>query len=352
MMLFQGNKKGRVLMNPKCTDCDIYRDVERLKLVDRKLSATSFVLEVTKRLYVLQDREKLLKEVGDMLIGLVGATKCNIYNKDLILMYSTLRGTNLGDRYFDLIHGTVKVFIINTDDLSLLIVPLYDSSYSVDYYIVLEHNLKGYFKDEHLELLSLIQPILYIILNNSLEYTNLKNAVLKDELTEAYNLRYFRGIYKDVFDDFNYVLCSFDIDFFKRVNDTYGHSAGDIVLKELVLLVKNSIRSDDILCRVGGEEFIIVFKNVSKAEDIYNRIESIRKKVESSQIYIDDTDFVNITISIGLIDGVTVRDIVGVTGDKSRKKILSYLDEALYKSKVSGRNQITLYKLEDLKKSM
>ena len=339
--------KGVFLVFHKCNDCEFYKDIDRLKKTGRKLSETSLVLEVTKRLYVLQDREKLLKEVGDMLIGLVGATKCNIYNKDLNLMYSTLNNTALDDRYFNILHDTTKVFSINTGDLSLLIVPLYDRSYSIDYYIVLEHTLKGYFKDEHLDLLSLIQPILYIILNNSLEYTNLKNDVLKDELTGAYNLRYFRGIYKDVFDGFNYVLCSFDIDLFKKVNDTYGHSAGDIVLKELVLIVKNSIRSDDILCRVGGEEFIIIFKNVSKAEDIYNRIECIRKKVESSQIFIDDTNFVNITISIGLIDGETAKGIARLTGDKSRKKVLSYLDEALYISKREGRNKITTYKLKD-----
>ena len=122
-----------------------------------------------------------------------------------------------------------------------------------------------------------------------------------------------------------------DIDHFKRVNDTYGHDAGDEVLKYIALVLKTSLRASDILARYGGEEFILFLPHTSPTE-AWQVAERLRSSVEQSKIK-TKTDILNVTISLGLSSTQTL------TLDEQIKEA----DTALYASKTTGRNKATLY---------
>ncbi|MGI5068092.1 diguanylate cyclase DgcA [Treponema denticola] len=125
-----------------------------------------------------------------------------------------------------------------------------------------------------------------------------------------------------------------DIDFFKNINDTYGHAAGDIVLEEVAKIIKSCTRNADTAARYGGEEFVVMLNNTS-ASAAMAVAERIRKSVEEKSIMYDGKK-INVTISIG---------VSSYNFDlESAKSIVERADKALYESKQNGRNHVTLSK--------
>jgi diguanylate cyclase len=124
-----------------------------------------------------------------------------------------------------------------------------------------------------------------------------------------------------------------DVDHFKKINDTYGHAAGDYVLKELTCTIKKAIRKKDIFGRLGGEEFGI-FKIVDMDSHCYNFCERIRKSVEN-HVFLFDNNQINVTISVGCaciaIDHFTNADM-----------LIRKSDEMMYKAKTNGRNRVEI----------
>ena len=154
-----------------------------------------------------------------------------------------------------------------------------------------------------------------------------------DGLTQVYNKRYFLEVLeREISRGHRYgrelSLIMFDIDHFKQVNDTYGHLAGDHVLKHLASVIKERIRREDIMARYGGEEFAIVLPEI----DAYNArqfSEKIRRLVERTEFKFEDTA-IPITISIGVISAGSETS--------SPTEFIKLADEHLYEAKRSGRN--------------
>lgn len=169
--------------------------------------------------------------------------------------------------------------------------------------------------------------------------TNLHNKIKKnreliriDFLTKAKNRKAYHenvlellSFYKRYQIPFSIML--FDIDNFKEVNDTYGHSVGDDVLKDITRLVKSEIRESDFLYRVGGEEFVVLFPQTS-LQSAKKVAEKIRKIIQNNLNTIENR---TITVSIGVCE-VEADDI----GDSLYKKV----DQLLYKAKKSGKNRV------------
>ncbi len=123
----------------------------------------------------------------------------------------------------------------------------------------------------------------------------------------------------------------FDIDFFKNVNDTYGHEAGDVVLTKVASIIKNSTRSSDIAARYGGEEFVLML--CGTLEQSCEVAERIRQQVENTLIVHDGRE-IRVTISIG---------IAAYRFDWEKEtELVKRADKALYESKENGRNQVTI----------
>lgn len=159
----------------------------------------------------------------------------------------------------------------------------------------------------------------------------LRQDVRTDPLTGLNNRRSLDYILKKCeAAELHFSAITIDIDHFKRVNDTYGHDVGDIVIKELATLMKNSSRAQDFCIRVGGEEFLIVLPNCSTqiAGEIAERL---RLTVANNSF----TTAGHITISLGVASWPL--------HDKHTSTVLKLADEMLYKAKQSGRNQVQIF---------
>ena len=159
---------------------------------------------------------------------------------------------------------------------------------------------------------------------------------MRDPLTGLYNRRYMqetleREIKRAQRDSKPISLLMLDVDHFKVVNDTHGHDAGDLVLKSLARFLAGNLRGEDVACRYGGEEFILIMPGLSLA-DSGIKAEHIRRGVESSlQVpYLDQT--LSVTVSIG----VASFPEHGTQVDQ----LITMVDDALYAAKNSGRNRI------------
>lgn len=131
-----------------------------------------------------------------------------------------------------------------------------------------------------------------------------------------------------------FCLLAVDLDFFKKINDNYGHSAGDAVLASFGLVATEVSRSSDVIGRVGGEEFAFFLPNTNlqQAEKFSQRL---RTKIQSSQIT-SDGNIIQYTVSIGISINQSNETL-------SVDEVLKYADQALYKAKNTGRNQVAFY---------
>jgi two-component system, cell cycle response regulator len=165
-------------------------------------------------------------------------------------------------------------------------------------------------------------------------------SALRDGLTKAFNKKYFTDRLES---EFTFAirhaapltLVLFDIDHFKRVNDTFGHQAGDHVLSEIATLLSGTLRAEDVFARYGGEEFGVICRG---SDLMQGQIvgERLRKAVEVNRFVYEGTH-IPITISVGVagLPNATVKDVT---------ELVAVADQALYKSKNAGRNRVTLHK--------
>lgn len=158
---------------------------------------------------------------------------------------------------------------------------------------------------------------------------------MKDGLTGLWNRTAFLDIFKRELDraeraNTSTGLLLLDLDHFKKINDTYGHLTGDVLLKETAHRLKQNVRSYDFVGRYGGEEFFIALPGCDEMQ-ICKRAEAIRRAIADEPVRVGKTE-IEITISIGAT--------AASTGAKSTLDVLAASDRALYKAKGSGRNRV------------
>lgn len=178
----------------------------------------------------------------------------------------------------------------------------------------------------------------YYITTSNRVIRRLREEARTDFLTGLNNVRSFDSLFNNAIkvakqNHESISLLLIDVDFFKKVNDTYGHMAGDAVLKELALLIPKSCRCFDIISRNGGEEFSVILLDCAskRALEIGDRI---RKAIGEHSFILPDGKEIHITVSIGVS---TYRD---TTTDI--ETLIEQADTALYKAKGSGRNRVCL----------
>lgn len=159
----------------------------------------------------------------------------------------------------------------------------------------------------------------------------------RDVLTQLFNRRFLPTILKREIDLYRrqatpFCVLMLDIDFFKRVNDQYGHDTGDRVLQNVSAQLLNQVRASDFVFRYGGEEFLVVLAEVGEAQAMVVA-EKIRSRIETSETLLPDMRAVKVTISIG---------IASCDGHPDYQRIVDRADKALYAAKDSGRNCLVL----------
>ncbi len=162
-----------------------------------------------------------------------------------------------------------------------------------------------------------------LVMNLITETQLLKLEAYQDNLTKVYNRKIL--LENPQYD----VLVMCDLDNFKEINDKHGHKIGDEVLKDVSTELKLMIRSNDIICRYGGDEFTILFRDCT-VENIINRLEDLGNKIKEFEA----NKGINLTLSFGLAER---------QDDKTLDEIINNADKALYESKNTGKNKITVF---------
>ncbi len=174
---------------------------------------------------------------------------------------------------------------------------------------------------------------------NARFHAEIERLAITDGLTGLFNHKQFQERLAQEFDRLGRFsepvsLLLIDIDFFKKINDTYGHPAGDLVLKRVAGMIQKTVRNIDIPARYGGEEFAVVLVGTDE-KGAMNMAERLRKTIMDKKFTSDQNTF-NVTISIGIS--------TNARGSMKKEELVDRADKALYKAKGNGRNQSVLWR--------
>ncbi len=192
---------------------------------------------------------------------------------------------------------------------------------------------------QDLQFFSVIGYQMAATLKHFQRFSSVKTMAIYDTLTALYNRRYMEErlmaeTQKAFYSGSSLSLVMVDIDHFKKVNDTFGHTAGDQVLKEIASLLKNSTRKKDTVARYGGEEFILILPEAGLEETVMIA-ERIRKQIENTPFEVSQTQL-HLTISLGISNFPNHHA-------RSKDDLIKMADHALYEAKRGGRNRVCVY---------
>ena len=225
---------------------------------------------------------------------------------------------------------TVELPIQNEDEIGFLTNAFNTMAARLNVFIT---DLEKLVTDRTSELVVANKSLQKQLSENEAMRAELREQAIRDPLTNAYNRRFLIEIldgeisrskrYEEPFS-----LVMMDVDHFKILNDNFGHQAGDSVLKQLVSLLKETTRKSDVICRCGGEEFVVLMPNTTQ-KDAFQRAEAWRLACEKINFKFEQKT-IRITLSMGI---VAYEDF-----DLSGKQLLKMADLAMYRAKAAGRN--------------
>lgn len=236
--------------------------------------------------------------------------------------------------YDKLIHCTHD----DEQQFNTICIPLVAQGETLGVMHIRRDNLNDDFSDNDRQMAtSLAEPVALAIANLQLR-DNLRNQAIKDSLTGLFNRRYFtetaeKELARAVKQQSPMAILMIDIDFFKKLNDNFGHDAGDTALKMFGGLLNKITQNENIACRMGGEEFVILLSdtNTIEAQQFAN---NLRVKIKELKIINNGLNIGPITASIGVAmfnnDGKDITELVKLA------------DQALYQAKANGRDQVIL----------
>ena len=216
-----------------------------------------------------------------------------------------------------------------------------------EYYLVLHIQANS---QKELDLIKLDIPVIqnYLdmakpVIESKILLNMLRDTTLKDPMTTLYNRRFLDELIQSnvssrVKDGAMHSVMMIDIDFFKQVNDTYGHDIGDVVIKKLAEIMKKNVRDSDMPVRYGGEEFIILLLNTTE-----EKTREIAKSISQDFLEEEFTSTIEVfkkTVSIGISNYPQDADTL--------EKSIKHADDALYIAKNTGRNKIVKFKKEEI----
>ena len=225
-----------------------------------------------------------------------------------------------------------SAFISSLASVSIYLIYLIGSYYAMKYFNIWLEVIYPLI----LSILAFISAFIVKYLIKSRDFEQQYKLATTDGLTELYNHRYFQEQMQMLVENSKrygteFSLIILDIDFFKKFNDTFGHQAGDAVLRQVAHTLKKNVRATDIVCRYGGEEMSIILPNTPK-DEAYTTAQKICERVASNKYKLNSEKESSVTISLGVAtfphDGATPSDIIDCA------------DKRLYNAKHNGRNQV------------
>jgi diguanylate cyclase (GGDEF)-like protein len=224
--------------------------------------------------------------------------------------------------------------------LEIIVTPIYNRMNTLEGRVILARDITERKLLEN-QLKSVNQSLQNQLDENERLRLQLQEQAIRDPLTGVFNRRFFaaaldRETAQSIRDNVPFSIIIMDVDHFKQFNDTYGHKCGDIVLQNLAKFLTENTRRGDIVCRYGGEEFVILMPDAT-AESAYERAEFFRSQFEKTVIEFDGK-LLKSTFSAGLASFPA--------HTSSGETLLNLADHALYQSKANGRNRVSIYSLE------
>lgn len=223
--------------------------------------------------------------------------------------------------------------------LETIITPVFNDSKKLEGRIILAYDITDRKKLEG-ELKTANQALQTQLEENERLRFQLQEQAIRDPLTGVFNRRYFAEALDNetaraVRENSPFSIIILDVDHFKRINDSHGHKCGDYVLQALAKYLTQNTRRSDIVCRFGGEEFVILMPDAS-ADSAQERAELFRKEFEA-RVNLCEGNSIQVTFSAG------VASFPAHAG--SGESLLGCADQALYRSKAAGRNRVTVFEL-------
>jgi len=255
----------------------------------------------------------------------------------------TKQSVTINDVKNDPLMVSVQEHLEGLEFNSIIVIPLIKKESVIGtFFLRTVSREKEWVSERVFKLSQLVANIAANALENAILFESIKSAQeyfeevsVRDDLTKLYNRRHFYNRLKEEFSrSIRYgdplSLLFIDVDDFKRINDTYGHAAGDRVLQEIGRLLKGAARESDLPARCGGDEFAMLLPNTS-AEGAYELATRVAKLIQSHSI--DEINNEEITTSVG----------VATSFDKnveSYEELVRQADDAMYKSKESGKGKV------------
>ena len=224
---------------------------------------------------------------------------------------------------------------LNKNTRSMMIVPMTSHAHT-NGLLLSESDEIGHFIDRDLQMISVVARSAALALENSELHKKTEELTIIDELTEAYNYRYFVQKLQEEKRrasryDLSLSLIMVDIDWFKKLNDSYGHEVGNFVLRKLSGIIQRCIRDVDVFARYGGEEFVVILPQTQRSEAVVIA-ERIRQQVEAEVFEARQYGKLKVTVSVGVSSYPE--------NGKSQEELVSVADQALYQAKGEGKNAV------------
>jgi diguanylate cyclase (GGDEF)-like protein/PAS domain S-box-containing protein len=282
----------------------------------------------------LEQYQLILESSPNMIWRSNLSTECDYFNKTWL---------NFTGRTFEEEYGFGWTTGVHPDDYERC-VKIYLDNFKLEHPFEMDYRLKRYdgqyrwindrgvpFYDKNKKFIGFIGSCMDV--TDKIEGQLLKEMAQHDALCKTYNRQYSHQLLEDVFtrareDGSSFGVLMMDIDGFKAINDHYGHSAGDIVLAQVVAAAKSCMRSFDILGRYGGDEFIIGLFH-TKHKEALKVAERIRSAISNTKIVVSDSTLVEVTVSIG---------VKCLQDEGTLDELIDNADKNLYEAKAEGKN--------------
>lgn len=225
---------------------------------------------------------------------------------------------------------------------SIALIPLSRNMELVGSLNLASHQSARFEQNNATDFLQRLASIVTVCLKNVANQERLKKLGLTDVLTGVNNRRFFdQRLHEEVGraqrDHLTISCLFFDVDYFKKVNDTYGHNEGDMVLREVAGLIRMNLRTSDVIARYGGEEFSAILNNTN-ATTACEIAERIRLGIENREFTLSNGESIRVTTSIGI--ATFQAGNYQLDTHKLGNTLLQKADQCLYEAKRSGRNKI------------
>lgn len=256
--------------------------------------------------------------------------------KNMILQTTDLRGS-LRTIALNLKEDILRKMLANAQSRAVVVIPLFTQEKPFGWLVVF--SARNFMDDNEVDFLKLFSQQIDLSITIAGLFQVVKNQAVTDALTGLYNRRYFNEFFENEVirarrTKQNFTIIGLDLDHLKKINDTYGHTFGDLAIKTVAKVIKKNARSIDVAARMGGEEFNILLPGVDSSGGMV-AAERIRSALEAEKL---DT-IGHVTASIGVATFYEHTD--------NPEDLIELVDQAMYSAKQNGRNQVKLAKYSD-----